>query len=436
MSSMTQSTTVSNSGGYYTVDGRALFSTVSSLPEMLPQPADAIANPPPMSSTELDELVALAAAIITVPSASSSTPPPSDAAVATAPAPAPAPAAAAAAAAPVARSRFPLEVTADDGSIFWHGEVSSSTEPGFQAIICLRDRPLKLVPSLGLPLQESYRHCVFLQRTEGPNQMFGPWCEDEAQDEREAAAAAAANLLHCDRLTLRLRLDDYLDLLALLQQEWGSYESLLMSTARQLAAVDQPVKIAPKVRMRGQGVVRVRRWIGVGRRLRLSAEVDTRSVNNAAAAASGGGIQMQLEVFSEGGPSKKMTVPLSSLAALVVDCEAFIHDLRQMWKNSLRDSRRRLNREEAATPDFLAQAAVADKDDGRSNSLSVKEKTARQECGNKRKSGGSNGNKDPRLYGKHGKCSSSKESTTTTTTTTTNHRSNGNKRDESHQRHK
>lgn len=430
MSSMTQSTTVSNSGGYYTVDGRALFSTVSSLPEMLPQPADAIANPPPMSSTELDELVALAAAIITVPSASSSTPPPSDAAVATAPAPAPA----AAAAAPVARSRFPLEVTPDDGSIFWHGEVSSSTEPGFQAIICLRDRPLKLVPSLGLPLQESYRHCVFLQRTEGPNQMFGPWCEDEAQDEREAAAAAAANLLHCDRLTLRLRLDDYLDLLALLQQEWGSYESLLMSTARQLAAVDQPVKIAPKVRMRGQGVVRVRRWIGVGRRLRLSAEVDTRSVNNAAAAS--GGIQMQLEVFSEGGPSKKMTVPLSSLAALVVDCEAFIHDLRQMWKNSLRDSRRRLNREEAATPDFLAQAAVADKDDGRSNSLSVKEKTARQECGNKRKSG-SNGNKDPRLYGKHGKRSSSKESTTTTTmTTTTNHRSNGNKRDESHQRHK
>jgi len=434
MSSMTQSTTVSNSGGYYTVDGRALFSTVSSLPEMLPQPADAIANPPPMSSTELDELVALAAAIITVPSASSSTPPPSDAAVATAPAPAPAPAPAAAAAAPVARSRFPLEVTPDDGSIFWHGEVSSSTEPGFQAIICLRDRPLKLVPSLGLPLQESYRHCVFLQRTEGPNQMFGPWCEDEAQDEREAAAAAAANLLHCDRLTLRLRLDDYLDLLALLQQEWGSYESLLMSTARQLAAVDQPVKIAPKVRMRGQGVVRVRRWIGVGRRLRLSAEVDTRSVNNAAAAS--GGIQMQLEVFSEGGPSKKMTVPLSSLAALVVDCEAFIHDLRQMWKNSLRDSRRRLNREEAATPDFLAQAAVADKDDGRSNSLSVKEKTARQECGNKRKSG-SNGNKDPRLYGKHGKRSSSKESTTTTTmTTTTNHRSNGNKRDESHQRHK
>jgi len=435
MSSMTQSTTVSNSG-YYTVDGRALFSTVSSLPEMLPQPADAIANPPPMSSTELDELVALAAAIITVPSASSSTPPPSDAAVATAPAPAPAPAAAAAAAAaPVARSRFPLEVTADDGSIFWHGEVSSSTEPGFQAIICLRDRPLKLVPSLELPLQESYRHCVFLQRTEGPNQMFGPWCEDEAQDEREAAAAAAANLLHCDRLTLRLRLDDYLDLLALLQQEWGSYESLLMSTARQLAAVDQPVKIAPKVRMRGQGVVRVRRWIGVGRRLRLSAEVDTRSVNNAAAAS--GGIQMQLEVFSEGGPSKKMTVPLSSLAALVVDCEAFIHDLRQMWRNSLCDSRRRLNREEAVTPDFLAQA-VADKDDGRSNSLSVKEKTARQECGNKRKSGGSNGNKDPRLYGKHGKRSSSKESTTTTTTTTmtTNHRSNGNKRDESHQRHK
>jgi hypothetical protein len=117
----------------------------------------------------------------------------------------------------------------EESAIFWHGDASSAVEPGFQAIICLKDRPIKVPTSLGLRQLDSYRHQVFLQRTEGPNQMFGRWCDDEAQDKQEAAAAANDddddNPFKCNRRTLRLRLDDYLDYLAMLQDKWQTLES-------------------------------------------------------------------------------------------------------------------------------------------------------------------------------------------------------------------
>jgi hypothetical protein len=111
--------------------------------------------------------------------------------------------------------------------------------------------------------------------------MFGRWCDDEAQDEQEAAATANDddddNPFKCNRRTLRLRLDDYLVLLAVLQDEWQTLESSLMSMGRQLAALDQPVVIGTRVKMVGNGIILFRR--NIGRRLALRTEIDTRLVS-------------------------------------------------------------------------------------------------------------------------------------------------------------
>jgi hypothetical protein len=110
-----------------------------------------------------------------------------------------------------------------------------------------------------------------------------------------------------------------------------------------------------------------------------------------------------------------MMVPLSSLVALVVDCEVFIRDLRQKWLNSFSDNYdadevakfcRRRNQDQM--PDFLAQAtaALGDAGEGPSKSMSGKVKTAQQEleCGGKRKS--NSDGRDPRLHSKSQKRSS------------------------------
>jgi len=380
-----------------------------------------------MSVAELDELVELAAAIVATPASWSQQqqqqqqqPPP-----------------------PLQQRAYSCKLSVEDHSIWWHREASSASEPGLQAIICLQDRPINLVPSLGLPLQESYRHCVFLQRTEGPGQMFGRWRDEEARDEQDVAVAP--DPYNFNRRTLRLALGDYLDLMTVLQEEWPAVDSEMMATIRQLACVDQPVPLSPKFRARGHGSLHYRR--DVGPLLSIKVSINSRSIGRGGGGSSGSEIQVQLEAFEGGrsGPIRKMTVPLSSLTALVSSAEdqAVIHDLRQRWRSSLEEEkeeeraaaaaaagRGRKRKREAVNhrhsssplpplfspaptpPDFMDQAtaavaaAVAGGSGSDSHSLSGREKTARQrrqdwpeQCGN---------SKDPRQH-KQQKRSSGKD---------------------------
>jgi hypothetical protein len=159
------------------------------------------------------------------------------------------------------------------GGIWIHGEPSSTVEPGFRAIICLDAKPVVLPTYLGLPTptgpHDSLRHSVFLQRTSNPNEMFGRWAEDEAADAAAAevnsnnaniAAAAAtgggANRQQRSRLTMRIRLDEYLTLLGLVREEWKLLETGLTSAARQLSGLDQPMPIDPLMAYLGFGTLR------------------------------------------------------------------------------------------------------------------------------------------------------------------------------------
>jgi len=480
--------------GYFTAAGNAaLLTTVTPLPAMTTTmmttsndfasanaaPAAAANENPPTPAYDLDELVAMAAEIVAVPASSYSADAMTTPLLTTTTTTTPLVAAAAAATATpppaVAPTRWTLPFpsrgvregcrTVDDG-IWWHGEPGSAVEPGFQAIICLLDRPVNLVPSLGLPLLDSYRHTVFLQRTDGPNEMFARWCDDEARDEQEAASG------DYNRRTLRLRLGDYLDLLAKVQEEWWqTLESRLMSRARQLARLDQPVGILNKVRFRGHGIPYFQ--ADITPRLAVKAELDSRSISGRRSSnrggngdnngdGSGGCVQIQLEVVGEKfGPIKKMIIPLSSLTGLVFGCEVFIHDLRQKWLNSQQsvdDSPRRRRRkranddnddnddngDEAPSPRKIIFPSPGGGDgkgggsDNNSFSPSGRGKTshhrqqqqhkerpdkkqqsatAARQCGNNKSS--NNSSKDPRLYSKQQKRSNSSGSSPTTTTTMT-----------------
>jgi len=94
--------------------------------------------------------------------------------------------------------------------IFVHGLPSSATEPGFRAFICLRTKPSFIPSCLGIKPADldALYHSVFLQVTRSPNEMFGCWAEDDAED--EGRGADGQTRLRFNRKMLRIRLGKYL----------------------------------------------------------------------------------------------------------------------------------------------------------------------------------------------------------------------------------
>jgi hypothetical protein len=144
-------------------------------------------------------------------------------------------------------------VKAKSEGIWIHGEASSAFDPGFRAIVCLDVRPTWIPQYLGLPTNlDLYHYLVFLQRTVGPNEMFGQWIEDEAKDE---GCAGSDDHTLIGRQTLRIHILEYLSLLTLVREEWQAIETRLAATARQLNSKDQPVVTDPGVCFVGKGGV-------------------------------------------------------------------------------------------------------------------------------------------------------------------------------------
>ena len=267
-----------------------------------------------------------------------------------------APAAAAASATkPPATLPLPIEervrqVKTEAGGIWIHGEPSSTVEPGFRAIICLDAKPVVLPTYLGLPTptgpHDSLRHSVFLQRTSNPNEMFGRWAEDEAADAAAAevnsnnaniAAAAAtgggANRQQRSRLTMRIRLDEYLTLLGVVREEWKLLETGLTSAARQLSGLDQPMPIDPLMAYLGFGTCIERTRMGP--RFVMHAFLESRYAASA-------GIRIQLELLPTS-PSQvvqRMEVPFPTLVAMATKSLSSLADLYERWYFSLSPQQR------------------------------------------------------------------------------------------------
>ncbi len=60
-------------------------------------------------------------------------------------------------------------------------------------------------------------HAIFLQKTEGPNTMFGLWTDDEVTDEGRGSDGRIPFWYICK--TLRIQLDEYLALLGFVKEE-------------------------------------------------------------------------------------------------------------------------------------------------------------------------------------------------------------------------
>jgi hypothetical protein len=254
------------------------------------------------------------------------------------------------------------QVRGRPGGIWLHGEPSSALEPGFRAIICLEARPASLPSYLGLPTDlDSYRYQVFLQRTAGPNEMFGRWTEDEAKDEGQAGGPCPL----IGRRTLRLHLHEYLSLLTLVREEWQAIETRLPATARQLQSADQPVPTDPGVSYVGEGGVAIFRARMKDRlffQARLDSDhpvtshiwgrLDVKNTKNAALT---------------GNNFLRMEIPFSALVAVAVRYHTLYVDLLNQWNNSLRvvssgsggDDSRRSRKREAPSADRTAAAPAA-----------------------------------------------------------------------------
>ena len=230
------------SGGYFTSSGKAVAVVADALPPLvtvtpLPEADGAAAPTTVLTSQELDdldEMVDLAAVIASVP------------------VPVPDPTAAKAATWLTPFDSRVYRIKAKSEGIWIHGEASSAFDPGFRAIVCLDARPTWFPQFLGLPTDlESYRYLVFLQRTVGPNEMFGRWIEDEAKDAGELREGRSL----IGRRTLRMHVHEYLSLLTLVREEWQAIETRLAATARQLGSKDQPVATDPGVSFVGESGV-------------------------------------------------------------------------------------------------------------------------------------------------------------------------------------
>jgi hypothetical protein len=300
------------SGGYFTSSGKAVavaaancatpLVTVTSLPE-------AAAAPP--SSTgltsqdldDLDEMVDLAAVITSVP------------------VPDPTVAAAATWLTPFEARVYRINVKSE--GIWIHGEASSAFDPGFRAIVCLDARPAWFLQYLGLPTDlDSYCYLIFLQRTVGPNEMFGRWIEDEAKDEGRAAAGDDRSLI--GRRTLRVHLHAYLSLPTMVREEWQAIETRLAAMARQLGCKDQPVATDPGVCFVGKG--------GVATFQAKFKDCIFFEARHPVAS----NIWVRLDVRAPGGDFHRMEIPFAVLVAVAVQYHTLYVDLLDKWCNSLR----------------------------------------------------------------------------------------------------
>jgi len=236
-----------------------------------------------------------------------------------------------------------------------------------EAVIASVPAATEAVPTLTEPMAaataatDSYRYQVFLQRTAGPNEMFGRWTEDEAKDEGQAGGPCPL----IGRRTLQLHLHEYLSLLTLVREEWQAIETRLPATARQLQSADQPVPTDPGVSYVGEGGVAIFRARMKDRlffQARLDSDhpvtshiwgrLDVKNTKNAALT---------------GNNFLRMEIPFSALVAVAVRYHTLYVDLLNQWNHSLRvvssgsggDDSRRSRKREAPSADRTASAPAA-----------------------------------------------------------------------------
>ncbi len=338
--------TAAASGGYFTSSGKAVAVVADALPPLvtvtpLPEAEGVAAAPAVLTSQELDdldEMVDLAAVIASVP--------------------VPDPTAAKAATWLTPFDSRVYRIKAKSEGIWIHGEASSAFDPGFRAIVCLDARPAWYPQFLGLPTDlESYRYLVFLQRTVGPNEMFGRWIDDEAKDNAGELREGRSLI---GRRTLRMHVHEYLSLLTLVREEWQAIETRLAATARQLGSKDQPVATDPGVSFVGESGVATFQ-ARLKDRLFFEARLDS---DHPVAS----NIWVRLDVRNNpaapGTEFHRMEIPFSALVAVAVRYHTFYEDLLDKWGNSLRlplqQRKRPAPAADAAAPagDLLEMAAV------------------------------------------------------------------------------
>ena len=306
------------SGGYFTSSGKAVAVVADAVPPLVtvtPLPeADGAAAPPTTGLTsqeldDLDEMVDLAAVIASVP--------------------VPDPTAAKAATWLTPFDSRVYRIKAKSEGIWIHGEASSAFDPGFRAIVCLDARPTWFPQFLGLPTDlESYRYLVFLQRTVGPNEMFGRWIEDEAKDAGELREGRSL----IGRRTLQMHVHEYLSLLTLVREEWQAIETRLAATARQLGSKDQPVATDPGVSFVGESGVATFQ-ARLKDRLFFEARLDS---DHPVASNIWVRLDVRNNAAAPGTEFHRMEIPFSALVAVAVRYHTFYEDLLDKWGNSLR----------------------------------------------------------------------------------------------------
>ena len=327
------------SGGYFTSSGKAVVAVVAdAVPPLvtvtpLPEADGAAAAPTTTGLTsqeldDLDEMVDLAAVIASVP------------------VPVPDPTAAKAATWLTPFDSRVYRIKAKSEGIWIHGEASSAFDPGFRAIVCLDARPTWFPQFLGLPTDlESYRYLVFLQRTVGPNEMFGRWIEDEAKDAGELREGRSL----IGRRTLRMHVHEYLSLLTLVREEWQAIETRLAATARQLGSKDQPVATDPGVSFVGESGVATFQ-ARLKDRLFFEARLDS---DHPVASNIWVRLDIRNNAAAPGTEFHRMEIPFSALVAVAVRYHTFYEDLLDKWGNSLRlapQQRKRPAPADAAAP--------------------------------------------------------------------------------------
>ena len=309
-------TAAAASGGYFTSSGKAVVAVVAdAVPPLvtvtpLPEADGAAAAPTTTGLTldDLDEMVDLAAVIASVP------------------VPVPDPTAAKAATWLTPFDSRVYRIKAKSEGIWIHGEASSAFDPGFRAIVCLDARPTWFPQFLGLPTDlESYRYLVFLQRTAGPNEMFGRWIEDEAKDAGELREGRG-------RRTLRMHVHEYLSLLTLVREEWQAIETRLAATARQLGSKDQPVTTDPGVSFVGESGVATFQ-ARLKDRLFFEARLDS---DHPVASNIWVRLDVRNNAAAPGTEFHQMEIPFAALVAVAVRYHTFYEDLLDKWGNSLR----------------------------------------------------------------------------------------------------
>jgi hypothetical protein len=334
------------SGGYFTSSssGKAVaVSAAAAAPAAngVPPPLVTVTPLPGLTSQDLDdldEMVDLAAVIASVPV------PDDD------------PTAAKAAAWLTPFEARAYRIKAKSEGIWIHGEASSAFDPGFRAIVCLDARPTWFPQYLGLPTDlESYRYLVFLQRTVGPNEMFGRWIEDEAKDEGRAGGADGDARTLIGRRTLRMHVHEYLSLLTMVREEWQAIETRLAATARLLGSKDQPIATDPGVCFVGESGVATFQ-AKLKDRIFFEARLDS---DHPVAS----NIWVRLDVRGGGGDFQRMEIPFAALVAVAVRYYTFYEDLLDKWGSSLRVGPCRSSRKRpapAATADADAAAPAGD----------------------------------------------------------------------------